>query len=122
MYGACVCIACARVLYSAFFKPVPLHHGVRVQLCATGHGRKVLREKQTYVIIRELHQWETEPVVAEACEHLIGMLIADEPEPELENLHKVAIPDHILKDFEEDSNVGSSEVCRQDAEDENQSS
>ena len=71
-----------------------------VQLCATGHGRKVLREKQTYVIIRELHQWETVTEVAEACQQLIGMLIAEEPAPGMENLHNVAIPDHLVKEFE----------------------
>ena len=78
-----------------------------VQLCATGHGRKVLREKQTYITIRELHQWETVAEVAEACQQLIGMLIAEEPAPGMENLHNVAIPDHLVKEFESGSNATS---------------
>lgn len=85
-----------RLSFLSQFHPV----FVCVQLCATGHGRKVLRDKQTYVIIRELHQWEPEAEVAEACEQLIGMLIADEPEPGKQNLHKVVIPDHLSEEFE----------------------
>ena len=72
-----------------------------LQLCATEHGRRFLRDKQTYYIIREYHRWEKDTAVSACCEQLIGMLIADEPETGMENLHKVTVPDEIVKKFEE---------------------
>ncbi|GCC18572.1 hypothetical protein chiPu_0017982 [Chiloscyllium punctatum] len=64
-------------------------------LMATRSGRKVVREKKTYIILREYHKWETEPDVAAACEKLIEVLISDEPEPGMENLLEVEIPEEI---------------------------
>lgn len=65
----------------------------RIQLCSTKHGREYLREKQTYLIVRELHKWEKDPEVATACENLVHILIADEPEPGMENLEEVELPE-----------------------------
>ncbi|NWX52440.1 HGH1 protein, partial [Steatornis caripensis] len=56
------------------------------QLTATKAGRQTLRDKGTYVILRELHRWEREPDVLAACEKVIQVLIGDEPSPGMENL------------------------------------
>ncbi|XP_032659428.1 protein HGH1 homolog isoform X2 [Chelonoidis abingdonii] len=66
-------------------------------LTATKAGRQLVKEKGTYLVVRELHRWETEPDVQAACEKLIQVLIGDEPEPGMENLLEVKIP----KDVEE---------------------
>ena len=64
-----------------------------MQLCCTKFGRKFLREKQTYLILRELHKWEEEVEVKNVCENLVHILIADEPESGMENLHEVELRD-----------------------------
>lgn len=64
-----------------------------MQLCSTKPGRLYLREKQVYLIARELHKCEKDPDVSATCENLIQMLIADEPEPGMENLHEVQLPE-----------------------------
>ncbi|XP_062986030.1 protein HGH1 homolog [Elgaria multicarinata webbii] len=61
-------------------------------LTATKPGRQLVREKGTYVVLRELHQQEADPGVLAACEKLIQVLISDEPEAGMENLLKVEIP------------------------------
>ncbi|XP_029441710.1 protein HGH1 homolog isoform X2 [Rhinatrema bivittatum] len=61
-------------------------------LTATKAGRQLVREKGTYLILRELHKWEKEPDVRIACEKLIQVLIGDEPETGMENLMHVTIP------------------------------
>ncbi|XP_031465326.1 protein HGH1 homolog [Phasianus colchicus] len=61
-------------------------------LTATKAGRLLLREKGTYVVLRELHRCEKDPEVLSACEKLIQVLIGDEPEPGMENLLEVNIP------------------------------
>ena len=63
-----------------------------MQLCSTKFGRNYLRSKQVYLIMRELHKWEKEPEVLETCEALVSILISDEPEPGMENLHEVELP------------------------------
>ena len=58
-----------------------------------------MKEKNTYVIIRELYKWEKEEQVKETSEKLINILISDEPEPEHENLHEVIIPESLSQKF-----------------------
>ncbi|NWH49568.1 HGH1 protein, partial [Fregata magnificens] len=65
------------------------------QLTATKAGRHVVREKGTYLILRELHRWEREPDVLAACEKLIQVLIGDEPGPGMENLLEVNVPEEV---------------------------
>ncbi|NXX52666.1 HGH1 protein, partial [Scopus umbretta] len=65
------------------------------QLTATKAGRHVVREKGTYLILRELHRWEREPEVLAACEKLIQVLIGDEPGPGMENLLEVKVPEEL---------------------------
>ncbi|XP_042321515.1 protein HGH1 homolog [Sceloporus undulatus] len=64
-------------------------------LTATKRGRLLVREKGTYVILRELHKWETDPGVRAACEKLIQVLISDEPQPGMDNLLEVEIPSKV---------------------------
>ncbi|XP_054674468.1 protein HGH1 homolog [Grus americana] len=64
-------------------------------LTATKAGRHVVREKGTYLILRELHRWEREPDVLAACEKLIQVLIGDEPGAGMENLLEVNVPEEV---------------------------
>ncbi|KAM9278851.1 protein HGH1 homolog [Cariama cristata] len=64
-------------------------------LTATKAGRHLVREKGTYLVLRELHRWEREPDVLTACEKLIQVLIGDEPGPGMENLLEVNIPEEV---------------------------
>ncbi|XP_027308639.3 protein HGH1 homolog isoform X1 [Anas platyrhynchos] len=64
-------------------------------LTATKAGRHAVREKGTYLVLRELHRWEQEPDVLAACEKLIQVLIGDEPGPGMENLLEVSIPEEV---------------------------
>uniref|UniRef100_H2XL93 Protein HGH1 homolog n=2 Tax=Ciona intestinalis TaxID=7719 RepID=H2XL93_CIOIN len=69
-------------------------------LCATQSGRAYVKDKNTYVIMRELYRWETEndnTDVAETCEKLVQILISDEPEDGRENLLTCDIPEEHLK-------------------------
>ncbi|XP_071944500.1 protein HGH1 homolog [Antedon mediterranea] len=65
------------------------------QLCSTKEGRKIVKDKRTYVIIRELHKTENDKEVCVAIEHLIQLLIGDEPEKGMENLKTVEIPPEV---------------------------
>ncbi|NXF53235.1 HGH1 protein, partial [Oceanites oceanicus] len=65
------------------------------QLTATKAGRQTVREKGTYLILRELHRWEREPAVLAACEKLVQVLIGDEPGPGMENLLEVSVPEEV---------------------------
>ncbi|XP_063041797.1 protein HGH1 homolog [Engraulis encrasicolus] len=72
-------------------------------LSATKPGRKVLKDKNVYPIMREFHKWEKEPDVVAACEKLVQVLIGDEPEGGMENLMEVDIPEDVqqkLKDLD----------------------
>ena len=71
------------------------------QLCATQTCRKLIKDKNTYVIIRELFNWEKDPEARTTAEKLIYLLIGDEPEAGMDNLAKVEIPDDIEKKFQD---------------------
>lgn len=45
------------------------------QLCATRLHRELMRERNVYVILRELHKWEKDRQVLLACENLVDLLI-----------------------------------------------
>ncbi|RVE73364.1 hypothetical protein OJAV_G00049640 [Oryzias javanicus] len=70
-------------------------------LTATKAGRKALKDKKVYPIMREFHRWEPDVHVAAACEKLIQVLIGEEPEPGMENLMEVQIPDDVEKKLKE---------------------
>ncbi|NXI42382.1 HGH1 protein, partial [Galbula dea] len=69
-------------------------------LTATRAGRQMVRDKGTYVVLRELHRWEQEPEVLGACEKLIQVLIGDEPGPGMENLLEVNIPEEVEQELQ----------------------
>lgn len=64
-------------------------------LTATKAGRRTVRDRGTYLVLRELHRWERDPRVLAACERLIQVLIGDEPAPGLENLLEVTVPEDV---------------------------
>ncbi|XP_074494531.1 protein HGH1 homolog [Sebastes fasciatus] len=64
-------------------------------LTATRAGRDILKDKNAYPIIRELHRWEKDVHVAAACEKLVQVLIGDEPEQGMDNLMEVEIPEDV---------------------------
>ena len=70
-----------------------------LQLCATKPGRLFVKKKNTYIIIRELHKWETDPANDLAIQNLVDILIGDEPEEGLEDLNKIEIPEHLKEKF-----------------------
>lgn len=45
------------------------------QLCALKESRNFIREKNAYVILRELHKWEKDKKALLACENLVDILI-----------------------------------------------
>lgn len=45
------------------------------QLCATKVAREILREKNIYIILRELHKWEKDKNCLLACENVVDILI-----------------------------------------------
>ncbi|XP_017879857.1 protein HGH1 homolog isoform X2 [Ceratina calcarata] len=69
------------------------------QLCATKGGRQILREKNTYVILREYHKWEQDKRVLLACENIVDILIRTEEEIGLDNLKEVAVPSEYIEKF-----------------------
>ncbi|XP_013379212.1 protein HGH1 homolog isoform X2 [Lingula anatina] len=75
------------------------------QLCATKEGREYLKDKNAYIILRELHNWEKNEAVIEACEDVVSILIGDEPAPEHANLKEVEIPADIQEKLNKASRV-----------------
>ncbi|KAH9525554.1 Protein hgh1 [Bulinus truncatus] len=71
------------------------------QLCATKFGRLYIKEKNAYVILRELHRWERDPKAKLECQKLCELLISDEPEENMEELHTVEVPTHLQENFNE---------------------
>lgn len=70
-------------------------------LTATAPGRKQVRDQGAYLILRELHAWESEPDVRMACEKLIQVLIGDEPQVGMENLLEVQVPEDVERQLQE---------------------
>lgn len=71
-----------------------------MQLCATKKCREHIKNSGAYYVLRELHKSESCRPVVVACENLVDILISDEPEPGMENLKDVHIPEHLTKKFE----------------------
>uniref|UniRef100_UPI0037E70452 protein HGH1 homolog n=1 Tax=Semicossyphus pulcher TaxID=241346 RepID=UPI0037E70452 len=72
-----------------------------ILLTATKAGRKTLKEKSVYPIVREFHRWEKDVYVGAACEKLVQLLIGDEPEEGMENLLEVKIPEDVEEKLKE---------------------
>nr|CAI5858170.1 unnamed protein product [Callosobruchus analis] len=69
-------------------------------LVAKRPNREFVRDKNTYVILRELHKWETDDEARAACENLVDILIRTEDEIAHENLKEVEIPEDIRAKFD----------------------
>ena len=66
------------------------------QLCATKKGREFLRNKNSYIILRELYNVENDKNVKLACENVIDILIKKEEEINVENYHDHFVPDEVI--------------------------
>lgn len=71
------------------------------QLCAKRTGREILRKKNAYLILRELHKVEKDREVQLACENVIDILIKTEEEIIVENYKEVEVPDHLHEKFKQ---------------------
>ncbi|XP_002166928.1 protein HGH1 homolog isoform X1 [Hydra vulgaris] len=70
------------------------------QLCATKSCRLQLKNNGTYYVLREFHRsLDNDDVIEEPLVNLIQVLIGDEPEPGMDNLRTLEIPEHIQKQF-----------------------
>ncbi|CAG4969402.1 unnamed protein product [Colias eurytheme] len=69
------------------------------KLCATKHGREVLRNNGVYYILREYHKWEKDPKVLLACENVVDILIQKEEEVGADDLSKVDVPEDMKEKF-----------------------
>jgi len=70
------------------------------QLCATKQGRLLIKDKNAFVILRELHKWEKDPAAKLACQKLCELLISDEPEVGMEELHTVEVTEELQTKFD----------------------
>lgn len=70
------------------------------QLCSKRINREFIRDKNTYVILRELHKWEKDRKALVACENLVDILIRTEEEIAEDNLKEVVVPDHLTENFD----------------------
>ena len=68
-----------------------------------------MRSNDVYIILRELFNWETDDEAKKACSKVIQVLIGDEPEPGMEDLKQVQIPEHIKFNEEQQTNAASDE-------------
>ncbi|XP_050315701.1 protein HGH1 homolog [Anthonomus grandis grandis] len=69
------------------------------QLCSKKVNREFVRDKNTYVILRELHKWEKDKKALLACENLVDILIRTEEEIAEDNLKDLDIPEHLIENF-----------------------
>ncbi|CAF0778426.1 unnamed protein product [Brachionus calyciflorus] len=72
-----------------------------MMLCSRKECRSYIKDKNAYLILRELHKWEKDEKALNSCEKLVQILIADEPEDGHENLHQVAVPEELSQKFYE---------------------
>ena len=61
--------------------------------------RDYIKEKNAYVILREYHKWEKDERAMEMLEKLVQVLICDEPDKGMENLHEVMLPQEMQNKF-----------------------
>lgn len=69
------------------------------QLCATKKCREILREKNTYIILREYHKWEENEDALILCESLVNILIRTEDEIGADNLKDLEVPAEYTNKF-----------------------
>jgi len=69
------------------------------QLCATRYGREEVRNKNIYVILRQLHGIEDNREVRLAAENIIDILIKTEEEIKIDNYKEVDVPESMHEKF-----------------------
>lgn len=76
-----------------------------LQLCSTRRGREIIRNRNAYYILRDLHKTEEDKAVKLACENVVDVLIKKEEEIGFDSYHGVEIPPDVepeLKQMDED--------------------
>ncbi|RWS01048.1 protein FAM203A-like isoform X1 [Dinothrombium tinctorium] len=72
-------------------------------LCATSFGRKMIRDSNIYLILRETHKREEVRKVQKRIEDLVDIILKDEKEyADIENLMKLQLSDEYKRKFDED--------------------
>lgn len=69
------------------------------QLCSKRTNREYIRNKNAYVILRELHKKETDKMALLSCENLVNILIRTEEEIGEENLNEIQVPEDLKEKF-----------------------
>ncbi|KAL1454066.1 hypothetical protein WDU94_010356 [Cyamophila willieti] len=70
-----------------------------LQLCTIKQNRMFIRDKNTYLILRELHKTEIDKEVLLACENVVDILIRTEDEIGVDELHTVEVPEDMTEKF-----------------------
>ena len=72
------------------------------QLCATRTGREIIRLRNAYPILKELHKTENDINVKLACENIVDILIKKEGSGEItvDNFHDVDIPPEVVPELQ----------------------
>jgi len=72
------------------------------QLCATRAGREIIRLRNAYPILKELHKTENDANVKLACENIVDILIKKEGSGEItvDNFHDVEVPPDVVPQLE----------------------
>ncbi|XP_018018596.2 protein HGH1 homolog [Hyalella azteca] len=73
----------------------------KVDLCATSTSRERLRKLNIYLVLRELHKWETNEPCLTLLEDLVNILIRTEEEIGVDDLSSMEIPEDLRKKFED---------------------
>ncbi|XP_068087083.1 protein HGH1 homolog [Anabrus simplex] len=71
-----------------------------LQLCALRESRELMRSRNVYLILRELHKWEEDRAVLLACENVIDILIRTEEEIGESNLRSIDVPEDLQNKFQ----------------------
>jgi hypothetical protein len=71
-----------------------------LQLCAKRSSRELMRDRNTYLILREFHKWEKDRTVLLACENVIDILIRTEDEISQDNLRDIDVPTDLHEKFQ----------------------
>lgn len=69
------------------------------QLCSSRPGREELRRQNIYLILRELHKWETDPSCLSILEDLVNILIRTEDDIGADDLSALEVPEDLQKKF-----------------------
>ena len=72
------------------------------QLCATRTGREIIRLRNAYPILKELHKIENDINVKLACENIVDILIKKEGSGEItvDNFHDVDVPPEVVPELQ----------------------